>query len=226
MGAVVSLCSRALFLDAGRLVLDADPLTAAAKYQTSLAAAPNAVADLSTAEHFGSGKARFVSLRMTPERRDGTTRATMHPGDSLRIETSLVGYATVDNANIGITVYDASGYRLIDANTAMQGRFVTIAAGDEVRVDFTLEDVRLKPGTYLVGVWIGRSRVEDIDGVLYAATLEVEADPERLRHSEQFPGPYLCAFRHQVQVSANDSATSAFPSGDVPEHHGPATVSR
>jgi lipopolysaccharide transport system ATP-binding protein len=226
MGAVVSLCSRALLLDSGRLVLDADPLTAAAKYQTSLAAAPNAIADLSAAEHFGSGKARFVSLRMIPERRDGTTKATMYPGDSLRIETWLVGYAAIDSANVGITVYDASGYRLIDANTAMQGRFVTIAAGDDVRVDFTLEDVRLKPGTYLVGVWIGRSRVDDIDGVLYAATLEVEPDPERLRHSEQFPGPYLCGFRHQVAVSASDTTTSAFSGSDVPEHRGPATVSR
>ena len=209
MGAVVSLCSRALLLDAGRLTLDADPITVAARYQATLTAAPTETTDLSSAEHFGTGKARFVSLRFNPERRDGTTREMMCPGSRLRIETRIVCSAPVDSANVGITIYDASGYRLVDANTAMQGRFVSMQPGDEATVAFSLDDVRLKPGTYLVGLWMGRGNVEDIDGILYAATLEVEPDPQQLQHSEQFPGSYLCAFEHSVVVA---SAGSAAPS--------------
>ena len=202
MGAVVSLCSRALLLDAGHLMLDADPITVAARYQATLTAAPAETTDLSSAEHFGSGKARFVSLRFIPERRDGTTREMMCPGSRLRIETRIVCSAPVDSANVGITIYDASGYRLIDANTAMQGRFVSMRPGDEATVAFALDDVRLKPGTYLVGLWMGRGNVEDIDGILYAATLEVEPDPQQLQHSEQFPGSYLCAFQHSVVIAS------------------------
>jgi len=207
MGAVVSLCSRALLLDAGRLVLDSDPITVAARYQATLTAAPTATTDLAAAEHYGSGKARFVSLRFVPERRDGTTREMMCPGSRLRVHMRIVCSAAVDSANVGITIYDASGYRLVDANTAMQGRFVSMNPGDEARVDFALDDVRLKPGTYLVGLWMGRGNVEDIDGILYAATLEVEPDPQQLQHSEQFPGSYLCAFKHSVVIAA--------PAGDV-----------
>ena len=202
MGAVVSLCSRAILLDSGRLIIDSDPLTAAARYQSSLMAAPTATTDLGSAEHFGTGKARFVSLRFVPERRDGSTREMMCPGSRLRIETRVVAYAPVDSANVGITIYDSSGYRLVDANTAMQGRFVSMKPGDEARVDFALDDVRLKPGSYLIGLWMGRGNVEDIDGILYAATLEVEPDPQQLQHSEQFPGAYLCAFRHSVTISS------------------------
>jgi len=213
MGAVVPLCSRALLLDAGRMVLEADPITVAARYQATLTAAPTDATDLESAEHFGNGKARFVSLRLVPERRDGTTREMMCPGSRLRIETRLVASAPVESANVGITIYDASGYRLLDANTAMQGRFVSLAPDDEARVDFALEDVRLKPGTYLVGLWIGRGNLEDIDGILYAATLEVEPDPHQLQHSEQFPGPYLCAFQHVVTVSAAPS-TEPTPGGE------------
>jgi lipopolysaccharide transport system ATP-binding protein len=209
MGAVVSLCSRALLLDAGRLVLEADPITVAAKYQATLTAAPSATTDLVGAEHFGSGKARFVALRFVPERRDGTTREMMCPGSRLRVETRIVCSAPVDSANVGITIYDASGYRLIDANTAMQGRFVSMQPGDEARVEFTLDDLRLRPGTYLVGLWMGRGNVEDIDGILYAATLEVEPDPQHLQHSEQFPGSYLCAFQHSVVIEP--PATMAEP---------------
>jgi hypothetical protein len=84
--------------------------------------------------------------------------------------------------------------------------------GDEARVDFTLDDLRLKPGTYLVGLWMGRGNIEDIDGILYAATLEVEPDPQQLQHSEQFPGSYLCAFQHSVVISAPVAPTVGSPS--------------
>ena len=208
MGAVVSLCSRALLLDGGRLVLDADPMTVAARYQTMLTA-PAQTTDLASAEHFGSGKARFVALQCVPERRDGTTREVMCPGSRLRVETRIEAYAPVESANVGITIYDATGYRLVDANTAMQGRFVSMAAGDEARIAFTLDDVRLKPGTYLVGLWMGRANTEDIDGILYAATLEVEPDAQQLRHSEQFPGAYLCAFEHSVVIASRTSDAPA-----------------
>jgi lipopolysaccharide transport system ATP-binding protein len=226
MGAVVSLCSRALLLQAGRLVLDSDPITVAARYQATLTAAPTASTDLSSAEHYGSGKARFVSLRFVPERRDGTTREMMCPGSRLRVETRIVCSAPVDSANVGITIYDASGYRLVDANTAMQGRFVSMKPGDEARVDFALNDVRLKPGTYLVGLWMGRSNVEDIDGILYAATLEVEPDPQQLQHSEQFPGSYLCAFKHSVVIATPDSDVARPGVRDEPGQRSAAGASR
>jgi len=208
MGAVVSLCSRALLLDSGRLVLDADPMTVAAKYQATLTSGPARTTDLSGAEHFGNGKARFTSLRVRPERQDGTPREMMFPGSRLRIETRILAESSVESANVGITVYDAGGYRLIDANTAMQGRFVSLAAGDEATVDFVLDDVRLKPGVYLVGLWMGRTNAEDIDGILYAATLDVEADPQEMRHSEQFPGPYLCRFQEHVTIAARSPHTT------------------
>ena len=75
-----------------------------------------------------------------------------------------------------------------------------------------LDDVRLKPGTYLVGLWMGRTNVEDIDGILYAATLAVEPDPQQLRHSEQFPGAYLCAFEHSIAISSAQTAAEVAPS--------------
>jgi hypothetical protein len=150
----------------------------------------------------------------------------MCPGSRLRIETRIVAAAPVDSANVGITIYDASGYRLIDANTAMQGRFVSMQAGDEARVDFMLDDVRLKPGTYLVGLWMGRGNVEDIDGILYAATLEVEPDPQQLQHSEQFPGSYLCAFQHSVVVSTTGTQTESPAATGGPKFRTAAGASR
>jgi Wzt C-terminal domain len=150
----------------------------------------------------------------------------MYPGSRLRIETVIKASAAVESANVGITIYDASAYRLVDANTAMQGRFVSMAAGDEATVEFVLDDLRLKPGTYLVGLWMGRTNAEDIDGILYAATLDVEPDPQELRHSEQFPGAYLCAFNHTVVITGAESAAAPPPTAATGHEPAAAAATR
>jgi hypothetical protein len=72
---------------------------------------------------------------------------------------------------------------------------------------------------------MGRGNIEDIDGILYAATLEVEPDPQQLQHSEQFPGSYLCAFQHSVVLSAT-GAPPSLPAGDSPMLRAAAGASR
>ena len=55
-------------------------------------------------------------------------------------------------------IYDANGYRLIDANTALKGTFLSMQAGQEVVVRFVLTQVLLRPASYYVGLWIGKTR--------------------------------------------------------------------
>jgi len=211
ISAVVSLCSRAILLDAGRLVLDDEPARVAARYQASLAATPADTTDLSAAEHYGTGNARFVSLALTPLGRNGVRREMFCTGDSLRVDTRIAAFDSVDHANVCVVFYDASGYRLVDVNTASQGRFLSLRPGEEAQISFTLENVLLKPGTYLIGLWVGRGAVDDIDGILYATTLDVEVDAERLRHSEIFPGPYQCEFSHRVDLIAAPATGATEP---------------
>ena len=115
---------------------------------------------------------------------------------------------------------------MTDISELMQGRFVSMNPGDEAHVDFSLDDLRLKPGTYLVGLWMGRGNVEDIDGILYAATLEVEPDPQQLQHSEQFPGSYLCAFKHSVVISGPAANVARSGVRDEPGQRSAAGASR
>ena len=209
MGAILGLCTRCVLLEKGRVALDADPVSVATRYQASLSSSSEDTTDLSTAEHYGSGRARFTSLAVSPRSSDGEPRAFLRTGDRLHVETRLVAHSAVEGANVCVVLYDAAGYRLVDVNTALQGRFLTLAPGDEARVEFELERVLLKPGPYLLGLWIGRGGLEDIDGILYATTLIVEPDPGRLRHSEVFPGPYQCEFSHSVRIAPLHAPASA-----------------
>ena len=106
-------------------------------------------------------------------------------------------YENIADANVAIIIYDASGYRLIDANTALQNQYISLLAGEEATIRIQLNEILLKPGQYMVGLWIGRSNIEDIDGIQYANSFTVDINPENIQHSQIFPGPYQCKFSVQ-----------------------------
>jgi lipopolysaccharide transport system ATP-binding protein len=198
MAAVSALCSRVLLLDTGRLVADGPVAEVTHLYQAGVHPGDADGTDVTGREHYGSGRARFVSLEIVPETRTSRPASYLHAGDSLLIRTRIRAVARVDNANAAVIVYDANGYRVIDVSTALAGSFVTIEPGEDVVVTFRLYDLLLKPGTYLVGLWLGRGSLEDIDGILYASSFPVEADPAAIMHSETFPGVYQCRFSHDI----------------------------
>jgi hypothetical protein len=103
-------------------------------------------------------------------------------------------------ANVAVIIYDSNGYRLIDVNTALDGTFLSMKSDEEITVRFRLNELLLRPGTYYIGLWIGRGGIEEIDSVEYARRLDVLPDLESSRHTETFPGVYLCKFTTAVEV--------------------------
>jgi hypothetical protein len=122
-------------------------------------------------------------------------------GCEVRIETTIQCLANIQNSNVAVIIYDSNGYRLIDVNTAMKGEFLSMQAGAEATVRFLLREVLLKPGSYYVGLWIGRGGVEEMDSVEYATRMDVIADVENVKHTEVFPGPYVCRFDAMVEAN-------------------------
>ena len=57
-------------------------------------------------------------------------------------------------------------------------------------------------------------------------TLEVEPDPQQLQHSEQFPGSYLCAFKHSVVISGPAANVARSGVRDEPGQRSAAGASR
>jgi lipopolysaccharide transport system ATP-binding protein len=200
MGAVASLCSRAILLDAGSVVKYGAVADVAAHYQAGLHAAVADNSDLGNAKRFGTGKALFTSLKITPLDRDGMPQPFLYSGHDLLVETTIRGIVDISCANVCVVLYDASGYRLVDVHTATQGTFLSLKGGEEAHVCFHLKELLLKPDNYLLGLWIGRGGIENIDGITHAASIAVEADPASLMHTESFPGPYQCRFDHTIEI--------------------------
>jgi Wzt C-terminal domain len=194
------LCKRSLILHQGHIILDADTDTAVERYQ---AGACLPALSAGSFEHItygdgcerkGTGKGRFLSARLISHRPDGLTSSCMYPSADLALEI-LVGCETsFVGANVAMIIYDRHGYRVIDANTALKGRFLTLEPNETATVHFRLRDVLLRPGDYTIGLWLGRGGIEEIDSIEAALAFTVETQPTCSRHTELFPGVYQCRF--------------------------------
>jgi lipopolysaccharide transport system ATP-binding protein len=200
MAAINALCSRCIILDGGAIEFDGlTPEATARYYAQSLDL--NASSDLANRPHKGNGKARFTSISIQPLDSSGHHIEAAYPGCNLKIEVELKCQMDFSPANLAIIFYDASGYRVIDTNTAQKGQFVSLQAGQVANASFILREVLLKPGKYLIGLWLGRSYMETIDDIEHAVSLDFIERAESTLHTETFPGTYLCRFDQKVSVS-------------------------
>ena len=194
--AVAALCNRALLLDGGCLKRDDRADTVLREYQRSMSTGLTGIndLDLGAVEHYGNGKARFTRARLEVHDRSGSLRPVMTTGCDLLIDLTIKAFVSITDVNVAIVIYDPSGYRAVDASLLLSGRSLSVGAGETQVVRFLLHDVLLKPDDYTIGVWIGRTNAEDIDGILHAVTISVEPDLDSIRHSASFPGLYQCRF--------------------------------
>jgi hypothetical protein len=155
--------------------------------------------NLDDIQRTGSGKVRFRSIEISSIGKDGTEESFLRAGQDLRIRLNIACYEAVSDIMTAIIIYDTQGYRLVDANTALQGGYFDMEPNEGVEVEFILEDVLLKSGTYLVGLWIGRENSEEMDVITYARRLSVEIDSNSIMHHREFPGVYQCRFTHNIQ---------------------------
>jgi lipopolysaccharide transport system ATP-binding protein len=199
MAAINSLCSRCVILNVGGIEFDGRTDKATERYYAeSLNMASGS--DLTARRRDGSGKARFTSIYIQPFDSVGRPLDIAYPGCDLRISIELKCESNLAHANLALIFYDASGYRLVDANTAQKGEFLTLQPGQTARASFILREVLLRPGKYFLGLWFGREGIEVIDDIEHAATFDVAEGDETSGHPVIYPGTYLCRFEQSVSV--------------------------
>ncbi len=200
IGAINALCSRTILLREGEVGFDGPTTAATERYYREVLQVSTNGSCLKDARHKGSGKAHFSSIVVQAQTSDGKRLAVACPGCDLRIELEIESQADVLASNVAVIIYDGTGYRLVDVNTAQKGSFVNLKAGQRARAEFRLRELQLKPGTYFVSLWLGRDAMEEIDSVENATSFEFAQSSETARHSVVFPGPYLCRFEESVSI--------------------------
>jgi lipopolysaccharide transport system ATP-binding protein len=200
MGAINALCTRCIILDKGGIEFEGSTAEATVRYYAESFDIV-ASSDLSTHRRKGNGKARFTSIFVQALDSGGRPLKIAYPGCDLSVNVELKCESDFAPANLAVVFYDSSGYRIIDTNTAQKGEFVSLQAGQAAMARFLLHEVLLRPGKYLVGLWLGRAEMETIDDIEFATSLDFIGTDETSRHSETFPGIYLCRFEQKVSMS-------------------------
>jgi lipopolysaccharide transport system ATP-binding protein len=202
MAAINLLCSRCVLLEHGLIAFDGPTAAATARYYAdSMKIGPRGEDLLQRPRADGNGKARFSSIAIQALDGGGEELEVAHPGCNLRVEIELECLRSFANCNLAVIFYDTNGYRVIDTNTGQKGQFVSLNAGQRGRACFLLRQVLLRPGTYFVGVWLGRDGIEALDHIEHAITLEVMGSEETSRQHVTYPGVYLCRFENHFAIS-------------------------
>lgn len=201
MAAINALCSRCIILQSGAVEFDGPTAQATARYYAE-SLDVSAGSDLSSRPRSGNGKARFTAISIQPLDPAGNPVEVAFPGCDLRVEVELTCHADFAPANLAVIFYDSStGSRVIDTNTAQKGEFVSLRAGQSAKATFLLREVLLRPGKYLVGLWLGRAFVEVMDAIEHAIPIDFMENADTSRYYEIFPGTYLCRFEQSVILS-------------------------
>lgn len=157
----------------------------------------------------GSGRGKFSALNVAPVTSDGVALSAATTGCDLLVTTVVDCASAFESANVGIEFYDAGGYRLIDANIALNGEFISLTTGQAATVTFRMREVLLKPGNYRLNLWLGRGGIETMDYVEFAGEIAFHEPSGYSKHPQVFPGPYQCRFSHEIEIQSDPLSASA-----------------
>jgi len=198
--AVSSLCSRCMLLETGRVVINGATEKATSIYHAQSAQTIWGKSDLRSAPRTGTGKAKFTCIAIQPVGSDGSPSEVAYTGCDLGIELTIEACEIISGANVSVILWDRSGYRLCDINIWKKDKLLELSPGGTARIRFRLHELLLRPGSYVIGLWIGRERVDAIDYIEQAGSIDIAPNPEDNKSPMEFSGPYLCRYDENVSI--------------------------
>jgi lipopolysaccharide transport system ATP-binding protein len=151
MAAVTSLCSRAVVLEAGRLVFDGEAGGAVGRYSSG--DGPWLVGDLrARRDRFGSGEIRCLGLAVRDAHGD-VVRA-VRPGEPFEVVVEYEAKVGLRDVALSIDIDQIDGTRIATLYSAFRNETFPVSAG---RGAFScqVEGLPLRPDTYSLNVFIG-----------------------------------------------------------------------
>lgn len=195
LATVQSMCERSIYIKDGEVVYDGTTSSAIQKYLSDSEEDKYGLGafDLSNIKRQGTGDVLFESVSLEAVNVEPSDVEAMRTGDDLVITTQLIGVNKLADTNVAIIIYDIYGGRIIDANLAIQGQAMSFEAGDSKKVQFTLRNVLLKPGEYVLGLWCGIPNT-NVDAIAEAIRFRVDERLSAQKYSVTFDGVYQCDY--------------------------------
>jgi len=199
MGAVADLCTRAILLKNGQLVLDGQTEAVIRAYvQQNMKISLKDEEALSNVENRrGTGEARFEDIRMLNSR--GEVSNEFFPGDDIQINMRATIRKDISNLQCSIGFRSGRTRDIITTtgrNLVKDGHF---KAGEEITIKYNLPKVLFRPGVYETYFWLGDHRadvaIDVVDNLIAPLVIQIPPDDSTIYQNGYFSIPF------QVEIS-------------------------
>ena len=176
MNAIQLLCTRCILIERGEMIADGPTADVTNRYLTdafprTVASGPMMWIGLPNVEHWGTGEATFVALRYESD--NPAVGYHAYPGGPLQFTLEIASDKPRRVGSVAVTVYDEQGTVLVNADSIELGVSANLSRGSTFLV-LRIEALHLKPGTYVIGLWLAEATHEPVyDHVRAACPLEV-----------------------------------------------------
>ncbi|HVV66364.1 MAG TPA: ABC transporter ATP-binding protein [Rhizomicrobium sp.] len=174
MAAVENLCSRAIWIDGGKIRQDGPAKDVIGEYMASFSAGEGAGADLSNLEsRTGTGDARFTRIEYLAP--DGTPSPIARSGDPLVIRLHYYANTAIHNPSFGFRLYTAMGTLVTESGHLLHGIPIVRLDPGHGHIDIDIESLNLLPDRYHLSLWITDPSGQAIYDGDVRSVLEIEA---------------------------------------------------
>jgi lipopolysaccharide transport system ATP-binding protein len=174
LAAVENLCSRGIWIDAGKIRMDGGSREVITSYMASFAGEQVHGADLSaTQNRLGTGEIQYTRLEYLSA--DGTPCALTRSGDPLVLRFHYHAEKLLRDPSFGFRLFSEMGTLITETSHWLNGILIPKVGPGDGYIDVEIESLNLIPGRYEFSLWItGLSGQPVYDGDV-RASLEVEA---------------------------------------------------
>jgi lipopolysaccharide transport system ATP-binding protein len=173
MAAVENLCSRGIWIDNGRLRMDAGAHHVIESYMGTFANATPEGADLATVtDRVGTGEIRYTGLQFLTM--DRQPKPVVRAGDSLVMRFHYVAAEDVVNPSFGFKLFTELGTLVTEVGTWHHGLDCYTASAGPGYIEIEIDSLNLMPARYSLSLWATGPGPHVFDGVDHCARLDVE----------------------------------------------------
>jgi lipopolysaccharide transport system ATP-binding protein len=193
MDSVVRLCSTTVMLDQGRVSFWGETKAATQQYllQNSQSGRPATWIDLSSAKRVFRGKeAFFVAANYQGLNADGPWPRSDEP---VVFKLRLASDREREVNSLAVTFYNLSATKLLNADTKLTGKKLHLRKGEN-EIELKIERIHIKPGKYLIGLWLANGPSEVFDYADSAFEIDVLDKNNRLGSDVDDDGVVSCDF--------------------------------
>jgi lipopolysaccharide transport system ATP-binding protein len=173
LAAVEHLCSRAIWIDDGRLRADGKPKEVISSYMSTFSDGAGHSIDLrGNTSRRGSGEIRFTQIEFLTQ--DRICKAVVCSGDTVIARLHFEANQRVENLIFGLEIHTQLGTLVVQMHTYNSGIDIPVIKPGAGYMDVEIHDLNLMPGQYTLSLFLANLGYVFHDVLHHCATLDIE----------------------------------------------------